>query len=134
MNKYLFQYARMCDPFITEDDVAEYREINEWDLLITFKDGRQFIYDRFTNTHKNLHYDTICDLTDEQEKREFAYRLRSLMGRKFITQEQLAEMLGTTQAMISRYVRGEVIPSAIVLRKIAKTIGCSMDDFFDRDY
>ncbi len=134
MSNYLFQYARTCDPFITDDDVEEYREINEWDLLITFKDGRQFIFDRFTNAYKRVYYNSINDITDEQERREFAYRLRSLMGRRWVNQDQLAEMIGTTQPMISRYVRGEAVPNAITLRKIAKALRYSMDDFFDRDY
>ena len=134
MDEYLFQYARMCDSRITEDDVEEYRELNEWDLLIIFKDGRRFIYDRFTNAFKGVYYDNINEITEEQERREFAYRLRSLMGRRWINQDQLAEMIGTTQPMISRYVRGEAVPNAITLRKIAKALEYSMDDFFDRDY
>lgn len=134
MSHYLFQYARTCDPFITDDDVEEYREINEWDLLITFKDGRQFIFDRFTNAHKCVYYGSIDELTDEQERKEFAYRLRSLMGRRWVTQDQLADMIDTSQPMISRYVRGDAVPNAITLRKIAKALGYSMDDFFDRDY
>lgn len=56
------------------------------------------------------------------------------MGRQGIGQEQLADMVGTSQTMISRYVGGGVIPSAIVLRKIAKALDCSMDDFFYKDY
>lgn len=134
MSENLFQYARMCDSRITDDDVEEYVEINEWDLLIIFKDGRRFIYDRFTNAYKVVYYDSIDKLTDEQERHEFAYRLRSLMGRRWINQDQLAEMVGTSQVMISRYVRGEVMPNALMLRKIAKALKYSMDDFFDRDY
>ena len=134
MNKYLYQYARMCDPFIIPEEVEDYIEINEWDLIIKFKDGRQFIYDRFTNTHKNLYYNSINELTDKQEKKEFAHRLRSLMGRRCVNQDKLAELVGTTQPMISKYVRGDAIPNAIMLRKIAKALNCSMDDFFYRDY
>lgn len=134
MSSYLFQYARMCDSRISEDDVEEYVEINEWDLLIIFRDGRRFIYDRFTKAYKEIYYDSVDEITEEQEKRELAYRIRSLMGRRWINQDELAEMVGTSQIMISRYVRGETVPSAIMLRKIAKALRYSMDDFFDRDY
>lgn len=134
MSQYLFQYAKMCDSRISEDDVEEYVEINEWDLLIIFRDGRRFIYDRFTKAYKEIYYDSVNDITEEQEKRELAYRIRSLMGRRWINQDELAEMVGTSQIMISRYVRGETVPSAIMLRKIAKALRYSMDDFFDRDY
>lgn len=134
MNQYIFQYVKMCDPFATEEDVLELKELNEWDLLITFKDGRKIIYDRFTNYHKNVYYENIHELTEEQEKKEFAYRLRSLMGRKFISQEDLANLVGTSQTMISHYMTGRSIPNLIMGRKIAKALGCSIDDFFDRDY
>lgn len=130
----LWQYVLKYDPFATEDDVVGIKELNEWDLLIEFIDGKKILFDRFTGYYKNITFENIKELTDEQEKKEFAYRLRSLMGRNWVTQEQLSKKINVTQAMISRYVRGEAIPSAIVLRKIAKVLGCSMDDFFDRDY
>lgn len=134
MNKDLWQYVMQVDPFVKEKDVISIEELNDWDLLITFKSGRKVLYDIYTGYYKNVYYGNINELTEEQERKEFAYRLRSLMGRKWITQEQLAETVGLTQAMISRYVRGEAIPSAIVLRKISKALDCSMDDFFDKNY
>ena len=134
MNEYLWQYVTMVDPFATENEIAEIRELNEWDLLIVFHSGRKVILDRFTGYHKNIFYKDINELTEEQEKREFAYRLRSLMGRKGISQDRLAEMINTSQVMISRYVRGETMPGAIVLRKIAKALDYSMDDFFYREF
>lgn len=134
MREYLWQYVLMVDPFATEEDVIDIIELNEWDLLIKFKNGRKILYDRFTKYYKNIYYDDIFSITEEQEMREFSSRLRSLMGRRRITQQELAEKIKTTQAMISRYVRGETIPSVLIARKIAKTLGYSLDDFFDKDY
>lgn len=134
MDKDLWQYVMQVDPFVKEKDVISIEELNDWDLLITFKSGRKVLYDIYTGYYKNVYYENINELTEEQERKEFAYRLRSLMGRKWITQEQLAETVGLTQVMISKYVRGEAIPSAIVLRKISKALDCSMDDFFDKNY
>ena len=110
------------------------KELNEWDLLIIFKNGRKVIYDRFTGYYKDVFYDSIYELTEEQEKKEFAFRLRSLMGRRGISQDVLAESIDSTQSMISRYVRGETIPSVIVARKIAKVLDCSIDDLFYKEY
>lgn len=134
MRKDLWQYVLMVDPFIKKEDVIEIKELNDWDILITFEDGNKVLFDRFTGYHKNIFYNDINELTERQEKKEFAYRLRSLMGRKWITQEQLARDINVTQAMISRYVRGEAFPNALTLRKIAKALNCSMDDFFYKDY
>lgn len=130
----LWQYVMQINPFIKKEEVLEIKELNEWDILIIFRDGRKIMYDKFTGYHRNIFYNNINEITEEQEKKEFAYRLRSLMGRKWITQEQLAEMTGTSQVMISRYVRGETMPNLVMGRKIAKALGYSIDDFFDRDY
>ena len=134
MDEYLLYYVNCVDPFATISDVKEFRELSEWDLLIVFKNGRKVLFDKFTGYYKDVFYDSIQDITEEQEKREFAFRLRSLMGRKGITQDILADAIDSTQAMISRYVRGETIPSVIVARKIAKVLDCSIDDLFYKEY
>ena len=129
-----WQYVMAVSPFIQEDEVESIEELNQWDLLITFYDGRKIMFDRYTGYHRYVFYDDVNQLTEEQEKREFAYRLRSLMGRRGIGQEELAAMIGTSQTMISHYVSGKFMPNAIILRKIAKALNYSMDDFFYRDY
>ena len=134
MNQYLLQYAQRIDPHVTEEDVLEIKELNDWDLLITFTNGRKVVFDRFNGYHQDVFYDNVHNITPEQEAQEFAYRLRSLMGRRRISQEELAEAIGTTQALISRYVRGENIPSVIAARKIAKVLNCSIDDLFYKEY
>lgn len=131
---YLWQYVMQINPFIKKDDVKSIEEMNDWDIVITFNDGRKILYDKCTGYYKNISYSDINELTEEQEKREFAYKLRSLMRRNYITQDELAAEINITQAMVSRYVRGETIPTAITLRKIAKALNCSMDDFFDRNF
>ena len=129
-----WQYVMSISPFIQEDEIESIEELSEWDLLITFTDGRKVLFDKYTGCHKNIFYKDLDEITEEQEKREFAYRLRSLMGRKGIKQERLAEMINTSQVMISRYIKGGVIPSALILRKIARALDCSMDDFFYKNY
>ena len=134
MDEYLLYYVNCVDPFATMADVKEFRELSEWDLLIVFKNGRKVLFDKFTGYYKDVFYNSIQDITEEQEKREFSFRLRSLMGRKGITQDILADAIDSTQAMISRYVRGDSIPSVIVARKIAKVLDCTIDDLFYKEY
>lgn len=128
------RYVWYINPFATKDDVMEIKSANISDLLITFKDGRKYLIDTFTKYHKEITYNNINELTEEQEKKEFAYMLRTIMKARYITQEELAIKANLTQAMISRYVSGKAIPSATVLNKIAKVLRCSMDDFFNKNY
>ena len=134
MVDHLWQYVLNCDPFAKREDVLEIKTLNEWDLLITFKDGRKVIYDTYTNYHKKIYYDNINELTEEQERKEYAYRLQSFMNREHVTQEELADEIGSTQSLIRRYVRGETVPSVLVARRIAKVLRRSLDDFFDRQF
>jgi DNA-binding XRE family transcriptional regulator len=126
----LLYYVNRIDPLASLDDVEEFRELNEWDLYILFNNGKKVVFDRFSGYYKDIFYDNIHEITEELETKEFAYRLRSLMGRNNITQDELAEMIGVSRPMISNYVRGMSIPSVMVVRKMAKVFGCSLDDFF----
>ena len=134
MKNYLWQYVMSINPFIKEEEVESIEELNDWDLLITFSNGKKVMFDTYTGCHRNVFYDNIDEITEEQEKREFAYRLRSLMGRRGYTQEQLADELNMSRAMVNRYIRGHSLPTVIVLRKIAKVLDYSMDDFFYKNY
>lgn len=48
--------------------------------------------------------------------------------RKGITQQELAEIIGTTPASISRYENGERKLDLETAAKIAKALGCTVDD------
>lgn len=58
----------------------------------------------------------------------FASRLSLLLRQRGLSQRDLAEMVGLTPAAISRYVSGERKPKAIILAKIAKSLGVQPED------
>ena len=116
-----------------EQNVEEYFEINEWELFVRLKNGDKFIYDSFNNIADFIAYESD-DLTEEQMKKEFAKNLKKLMKHKWINQEELAERIGTTQVMISRYVNGQCLPGMIMLKKIAKALNCSTEDFYYKHF
>lgn len=134
MNEYPWYYALKIHPYVTKDDIEEIREISDWDLLISFKDGEKFIYEMDIGYYRFLFYDNINDITEAQERKHFAHKLRIIMSRKGYTQDLMEELTGISQTMYSHYMTGRSIPNAITLRKIAKILGCSMDDFFYSDY
>jgi transcriptional regulator with XRE-family HTH domain len=47
--------------------------------------------------------------------------------RKNLTQKELGDKVGVNNLKISRYERGETIPKADVLKRIATTLGVSME-------
>ena len=56
-------------------------------------------------------------------------RYRKLLG---LTQEELADKLGMTQAAISRFETGDRKPDVDDLIAIAKFFGCKIDDLIDK--
>lgn len=49
-----------------------------------------------------------------------------------ITQSELAQMLGVSQANISQWETGEAFPRADKLPQLAEILGCKIDDLFDK--
>jgi len=62
----------------------------------------------------------------------FAERLKALRMRHGLSLEQLAEAAGgvVSKQAISRYEKGEMMPSSSVLLALAKALNASLDDFF----
>ena len=81
----------------------------------------------------NVKYESD-DLTDEQELHEFQVNLRNLIRRKFMDQTEFAHRLGITQGMVSKYLTGRSVPDVLMLRKMARVLGCSVNDFFYKHY
>lgn len=58
---------------------------------------------------------------------EFGDRLKELIEKKGITQKELAEAVDCTDAAITHYIKGDRIPRASVLAKIAITLDTTSD-------
>ncbi len=58
---------------------------------------------------------------------KFSYRLLSLMEEYNLTQKKLAEMVGTTNVTISRYINGDREPRLEIATKLANVFHVSID-------
>ncbi len=54
-------------------------------------------------------------------------RIKSLLLQKGMTQKQLAQEVGCTEAAVSHYVKGDRIPRSSVMTKIAIALGTTSD-------
>ncbi len=112
---------------VTDDMVVRYKWINEYDLFVEFSDGKKYYYDGFIGSNRLIPY-TENNLSQEEWNFEFRMRLKQQIERRFINQENLAEKLHSTQAMISRYINGDVIPTPYRIYQLACAIGCEYKD------
>ena len=69
------------------------------------------------------------NLTKDEFQKEFGINLYNQMWNKGYTEERLAQEIGTSQVMVSRYISGKVVPSFYIVDKIAKVLDCSVDEF-----
>ena len=54
--------------------------------------------------------------------------IKDIRTKRNLTQEQLADKIGKTQANVSRYENGERKLDLETAAKIAKALGCTVDD------
>lgn len=61
----------------------------------------------------------------------FSKNLNCMMKEDNITQKDLANELGISQPIVSRYTSGQSLPSFITLIKMSEVFCCSLDDFLN---
>ena len=132
MTDFLYKYVLNNNPLIDENDIQLYKALNNHDLLITYNNGVEEIYDTFSNSSRRVNH--IQNNNDEQIQLAFRRKLQIIMSRQWITQEELARRINSTQQMISRYLTGQSIPSAITIKKIADALEVNVNDFYDEYY
>lgn len=102
---------------------------SDTELIAYQKDGSKVRYDQINNSYKYFPagYNSD-DRSDEVVMRLFGYRLKREMSMRGFNQADLAEQTGVSQATISNYILGKQSPTLISINRIAKALGCSMND------
>lgn len=127
MHEKIIEDFKLYFPLVAEEAVR-YRVDREYnELVVTLEDGQEVMFDGYNYTLRNL--PNIDNMSSADVRKEFGKRLRKIMERKHITQEQLAEAVNIQQSNISLYINGRTNPTFATVYKIARALGCSMDDF-----
>ena len=92
-------------------------------------------YPCMKSARAHTEYDECDVFPDQKEKPAGEFNAKALgnnialwMGKRGLTQRELAEKTGTTTVSISRYITGNRVPSGPKLYQIAKALGCTADD------
>lgn len=115
-------------------DAIGIREYRGGELLLIMPDGTEWLYSDLHSNVRQVPTD-LHNLSEEECLSEFGRRLYDIMCREGISQLELSERTGITQPLISNYMSGKTCPSFYKVDKIARALGCSVDDFRydDRD-
>lgn len=101
-------------------------------IALKLKDGSVIDYNDLENT---IRWVTVNDDLDEEAIRKaFGNNLRKFIATLGMSKGEIAERLGITSAMLSRYIHGKAMPSFDKGRQIAILVGCTMEELFDENY
>lgn len=133
MTNLMFEDFKMYYP-LEGRRTLKYWENCTYELCVKLDDGEIFIFDYINKTIRRAPVYGE-QLTEEECKNEFGRRLQRLLYSKGMTQEDLAEMTGISQKILSQYITGRVCPSFTKVDRICKALGCSMDKlrYMDRE-
>lgn len=121
-NILMLRYADLVNNAI---DIKE----NEYgELFITSEDGTSYLFIPEEGFVRKLPSD-VENMNDCEFAIEFGKRLRARLRYAGVTQYELAQHTGLSQATISSYITGKTIPSFRNIDKIARVLKCSIDDF-----
>lgn len=126
MNENLIRNFRLYWDNLDETAV-NYEQTGPSELVVTLDDGSSYLYEDSEGSIRRLPKDKY-NMTENEYKREFGFRLRKLMFSRGFTQTSLADATGLNQAQISSYANGKNSPSYYNAAKIAKALECSLDD------
>lgn len=116
-------------PFYAEKAVSS-KEIDSFTLLVTLENGSRILYDDLEGTMEHISENP----TDAQWKRSFGRRLYRRIISQGLTQKELSEKSGLSIITISQYVNGRTTPSFQNVFRLAKVLGCTVNDLVPYDY
>lgn len=125
MKDHIIRNFELYFPTVAERAI-EVRRDKYRTLFVRTNDGDVYIYDDVERYIRML--PARDDMTENNFKREFSIRLRHVMFVKGITQTELSERTGISQAAISQYLTGKSMPGFYKLDRIARALDCNIDD------
>lgn len=133
-NEYMLKIALMYHGQTWLDqEIAECRILNIYEILITLENGEKYIFNEGTTAIRHL--PTREQLLDDHVyDQEFMCRIRSAMMAAHIGVLDLAEKTGIPRRTISRYLNTNSSPTTRNLHKIVNAIGCDILDILPIDY
>lgn len=127
MDNQIYEDFKLYFPLIA-DKVNAWHMDGKFELVAELMDGNVVLFDGMEKTLRRLPKDS-SNMTEEECLFEFSKRLGRILFMKGISQTELSKRTGIDQAAISRYLSGKRAPTLYNLDKIAKALGCSVDDF-----
>lgn len=118
-----------------DSEIDEWIELNDWTAIAVMQNGRSFLFDDVERKLREVYVikDTL-NLSDDMWAIGFGQRLQDAIYRSRLNNYELADLIGVTPVMLSRYINGKAIPKAQIVHRIATILDCAIDELMPRDY
>ena len=102
-------------------------------ITVKLDDNNMFEYDPMDNSIRQIYVDDV-DTDETIIRKAFGSNIQKMLPFSGMNQQELADKVGISRVMMSNYVRGKSVPSVIIARKIARALGCTVNELFDDAY
>ena len=132
------KYERTLQQFKTYYPNLYNKAVDWWasgrmSVAIRLTNGDIYDYDPLDNSLRRISDDEHrCD--ENEFRKTFGSNLQKMLPYSGLTKGELAEKVGITNTMLSRYIRGNATPSMFIASKIADVLNCTLDEFLDDTY
>ena len=103
-------------------------------ITVKLDDDIAYDYDPMDNSIRRIYIGETGRDDDILVRKDFGANLQKMIPYSGLSKGELAEQVGITNAMLSRYIRGNSIPSVTIAYKIARALGCTGDELFNNTY
>lgn len=135
---FIDKYERTLRQFETYYPNLYTRAIDWWasgrmSVAIKLNDGTVYDYDPLDNSIRRVS-NIEHDIDETEFRKIFGSNLQKMLPYSGLTKGELAEKVGITSTMLSRYIRGNATPNMFIASKIASILNCTLDEFLDNTY
>ena len=102
-------------------------------ITVKLEDGLLLEFNYIDNTIRRIQPDGY-EKDIEVLRKEVGHRLQHLAAIRGISQGEIAEKCGITQAMLSRYIHGTSMPGLDKIYSLASVLGCRPIDIIGESY
>lgn len=123
------QFRLRCPMWV--DKAVKYVPRHETIIRVYLENGDYVDYDTRNETYRYISKDRLRErstITDENCRSVFAKNLHELMRARLISQQELTERSGISQAMLSKYLREKSTPTLTNIKKIAQALDCGIEE------
>lgn len=104
-------------------------------VLVRTTDGRDYLYDELDGYARLIkRFDDPNELIEEEWRIGFSYFLERELMNAGMTGYELADVVGISNVMLSKYLNHKATPSAFVIQRMADCLNCDINDILPHDF